>query len=214
MKISKRALNPIAKEMCILRNDIAELANDLHNGKFKKAVMEEIAITLYEDISEIIETCIDKYYSEYTPKYYKRTKSLYKVYKLQYKSGHFGWQFNFEFMPNIHRVDNKYIYQYMFEQGYHGGANTIASNKVQQWGEHPHNGQPWYRTAPAIFEKPPYTRWSKYPAAKSMPPATRIDIELRNYQKGQSKLIKRGLKDSCQPAIDLIGGRYNIFNYK
>lgn len=214
MKISKRALKPIAKDIQILRNDLADFSNDLHNGKFKKAVMEEIAVTLYDDISEIIDTCIDKYYKDYQPKFYKRTKSLYKVYKLQYRSGYFGWVFDFNLMPNVHRVDNEYIYKYMFEQGYHGGANTIHADKVEQWGAHPHDGQPWYRTAPAVFEKPPYTAWSKYYAAKSMPPAIRIENELRNYQIGKSKILGRGLKDSCQPAIDLIGGRYNIFNYR
>ena len=120
-----------------------------------------------------------------------------------------------DFSNEKHRVSNEYIYEWMFEKGYHGGAHTIAQNKIDQWGEHPRNGTPWYRTAPPIFENPSYTRWSKYPAYKKigMPPAARIEKELNDYQKGKSKLINKGLKDSCQPAVDLVGGRYNIFNY-
>lgn len=219
MPSSKKILKGIAKDIYKLRDDLVEFSNDLHNNKFKNAIINEIAITLYDDISEIIDTCIDMYYKEYSPKFYKRKKSLYKVYKLKYDSKRFEWHFGHEFMPDYsnepHRAPNEYIYEWMFEKGYHGGAHTIAQNKIDKWGEHPRNGTPWYRTAPPIFEIPPYTRWSKNYAYKKvgMPPAVKIERELYDYQKGKSKLINKGLKDSCQPAVDLVGGRYNIFNY-
>lgn len=229
MSSSKKVIKAIAKDIYKLRDDLVELSTDLHNNKFKNDIINEITITLYDDISEIIETCIDIYYSEYKPRFYKRRKSLYKVYKLTCNSKRFEWKFGHEFMPDFssekHRVSNEYIYEWMFEKGYHGGAHTIDQNKIEQWGQHPRNGTPWYRTAPPIFEIPPYTRWSNGgkngqksglngAAKKSFkPPARRIELELNDYQKGKSKLINKGLKDSCQPAVDLVGGRYNIFNY-
>lgn len=225
--MSKPVFKSIANDLYVLRNDLAELSNDLHNGKFKQAIIGEIVVTLYDDISEIIETCIDRYYKEYTPKFHKRRKSLYKVYKLYHDSNRFEWNFGSEFMPDFssehHRAPNEYIYEWMFERGYHGGAHTISPLKVAKWGEHPRDNTPWYRTAPPVFEIPPYTRWSEGGTKSKingaaykktgMPPAVRIASELKDYQKGKSKLINKGLKDSCQSAVDLVGNRYNIFNY-
>lgn len=72
---------------------------------------------ILRDQEKIIKSAIEKYYS--VPKrYYKRTKSLFKVYKMD----DYGFEFSPEFMPDVHRVSNEYIYDKMFIEGYHGGA--------------------------------------------------------------------------------------------
>lgn len=207
----RKTINNIRKQFNQLRDDIKEVADNV--STIKKEVVKEIALQWYEDLDEIFTLCIDKFYSEYDPTFYRRTGSLYKVYKLSNHNGFVKWDFGPQYMPDTHRVNNQYIYDWVFLQGYHGGAHTIAKDKVDKWGEHPHDGQPWYRTPPPSVGVTPYTSWSEYYAKKTMPPAVRIEMQLKKYQNGKSDLIGRGMNDAVNPAWELVLGRYNLFNY-
>lgn len=207
----RKSTNDIRKQLKQLKDDLQEVVDDI--PKIKRDVANEISLQWYEDLDEIFTISIDKFYADYEPKFYRRTGSLYSVYKLTRHNGIINWDFGAQYMPDTHRVDNQYIYDWVFLQGYHGGANTIAESKVDKWGEHPHEGQPWYRTPHPSLGVTPYTAWSKYYAKKTMPPALRIETQLKKYQEGKSDLIGRGMNDAITPAWELVLGRYKLFNY-
>lgn len=140
---------------------------------------------ILRDQEKIIKSAIEKYYS--VPKrYYKRTKSLFKVYKMD----DYGFEFSPEFMPNVHRVSNEYIYDKMFIEGYHGGATKGPDDLFQ-------TPIPWemaYRRPVRIFGKsdlPAFSLWSFTQPRKSNPsPNELIDIGLEKYEPEGIKIIE------------------------
>ena len=225
LDLLKQLCKEIKKELKPIADDIAEVVND--SSKIKRDITEETTTAIYEDLYYIMDSCIDKFYESYTPKFYKREHSLYHAYKVKINDCIIGWDFSPSYMPDgydhEHRATNEYIFQMAFVEGYHGGANTIAENKVEKWGKHPHDGQYWYRTAPPIFAKdePPYSRWSGqskhgYGAAvrKGMPPKTRIEDEINKYRSGKSRIVKGTPEDRYDEALELVYSRYRLFNYK
>lgn len=206
----KKALKVLKRELVNFKEALVEFS-DACEKEIPEAIAKESSIAIYEDLAEIFDACITKYYADYTPKYYSRTYSLYKVYKLQIRGTWIRWEFNSDFIPKIHRVDAvdpEYIYNWMFVKGYHGGA---VRGK-----EHPHPGMPWYRTPPPSFAKdlPPYSRWSKNMSEYSMiSPYKRIENEIKNYEQNRKTIIGRSINDAIIPAQKLVFGRYRIFNY-
>lgn len=101
------------------------------NKKFERyqdRIIKEAVLTIaYEKRKaalKICESAVDRFYNDYTPHMYKRRGSLYEAYNIEIKpNGEFIFQLGSEFMTKKHRVDNEYIYKYMFVMGWHGGAN-------------------------------------------------------------------------------------------
>lgn len=188
-------------------SDLKEVRDDAASGKISMDIGEILAENVYEDVNEIFETCIDKYYSSYSPYFYKRTFALEKTYRIERNGCIVKWIVGPNLMPATHRASNEYIYEYMFEKGYHGGAVSGEN--------HPSPGTPWYRTPPPLpgISVPPYSQWSEYNAKKTMPPADRISMQLQGYQNSKSSILGYGVKDLIEPAYDLVLGRYNLFNY-
>ena len=69
--------------------------------------------------------------------YYERTESLLNVYDVKPLSGEINVNLSSDELGG-HRVGNDYIYEYIFKQGYHGGAIDGP--------EHPAPGTPYWRT--------------------------------------------------------------------
>lgn len=109
--------------------------------KIKEYVMnhyDEILGAINEIINTLLEQCgkemeegyreiIDKYY-EYPQKMYKRSNSLYNAYEIEYGNGILDSKINLvdKVGDGSHRVDEvdpKYIYEHMYVEGWHGGAN-------------------------------------------------------------------------------------------
>lgn len=211
------SIESLIRQVKQLQEDLKEVKDDI--PKIKKEVAKEIAAQLYHDLDYIFVTCIDKFYADYDPVFYRREGSLYSTYKLTNKNGVISWNFGAQYMPKAykhsHRVSNQYIYDQMFLKGYHGGAHTIAEDKIDEWGEHPKDGTPWYRTPPPIKKGiPSYTDWSDRNGAEKseMSPAQNIREELLAYQDEKSTLLGRGVSDVSESAWDLILSRYNLFN--
>ena len=207
--------NNIRKEIKQLIKDALEVKENAK--KIKQDVAKEAASQVYEDLDSIFIACIDKFYADYDPTFYRREGSLYHTYELTNKNGVISRNFGAQYMPqsyeHSHRVSNQYIYDQMFLQGYHGGAHTIASEKVEQWGEHPEDGTPWYRTPhPSRGVKNPYNRWSSRSAKQSTAPADDIREQLQQYEDDKASTIGRGAADALDNAWDLVLNRYNLFN--
>lgn len=206
----------IKKQLAQLRKDLKEVADN--TKKIKKDVAKEMANQVYEDLDSIFTACIDKFYADYDPMFYRREGSLYQTYQLTNRNGVISHSFGPQYMPQAyehsHRVSNQYIYDQMFLKGYHGGAHTIAPDKAEEWGEHPKDGTPWYRTPhPSRGVKNPYSRWSNRSGAiQSTPPADNIREQLKQYAAGKASAINRGLVDAKDNAWDLVLNRYNLFN--
>lgn len=208
-------LKSLVKQVKQLQKDIKEVKDD--KTKIKNEVAKEVAAQWYDDLDYIFVSCIDRFYADYNPTFYRREGSLYSTYKLTQKNGIVSWNFGAQYMPQAykhsHRASNQYIYDQMFLKGYHGGAHTIAEDKVEEWGEHPDDGTPWYRTPHPFRGIRPYTDWSEHRAEKSdISPAQRIEEELRLYQNSKSSVLGRGMNDVVESAWDLVLGRYNLFN--
>lgn len=208
--LDKKAIKQIKKELSEFRDALTEIY-DACDKEIPEAIAKESALAIYEDVAEIFDACIAKYYADYTPRYYSRTYSLYKVYRLQIKGSWIRWEFSPNFIPKVHRVDNvdpDYIYNWMFEKGYHGGA--VGGEK------HPHPGSPWYRTPPPSHTNDikPYSQWSARMAEYSMvSPSKRIENEIKNYEQNKKTIIGRSINDAIIPAQKLVFGRYRLFNY-
>ena len=206
----------ILEQLEQLEKDIEEVANNATN--IKKDVAREAANQIYDDLDYIFVACIDKYYADFDPVFYRREGSLYHTYELTNKNGIVTRNFGPQYMPqaydHYHRVSNKYIYEQMFLKGYHGGAHTIDPDKVEEWGEHPKDGTPWYRTPhPSRGVKNPYSMWSdRDGVAISTPPANDIAEQLEQYEDGKASTIGRGAADALDSAWDLVLNRYNLFN--
>lgn len=149
----------------------------------KKASWEK-----YKKAEEICKKEIDRFYSEYTPrsgekkKPYKRQRDLYNVYNLDIEhDGTFVFELGDEFMKKHHRVENVYIYETMFQGGWHGGADDGP--------KHPNPGKPYWRVRP--FEKigdgDSSSYWWTKQAPKSSSPYDAIKQKWNIYINGKGK---------------------------
>ena len=149
------------------------------------------------DYEEIIRHAIDEYYYDYSPRYYKRSKSLYDAYKIINDGSRIGVDFDSEYMEKEHRVNNEYIYHWMFEEGYHGGARPKGGRIID--GVHMYM---LYRTptpqaiAAGFATGTPYRKWSSMPVARTTPsPKVSIDKKLDAYDKKDlRKRIRQGIE--------------------
>lgn len=189
-------------------NDINEVINDW--DKIHSDVYSEIVNWWYEDIDEMFVYSIDKFYKGYKPLYYRRKKTLYSMYKITKGKKRVSWDFSGDYAPEVHRVSNEYIYNIAFEQGYHGGANSIDSSKEEQWGKHPSPGTPYWRTPIPKPGNTPWIKWSR-PAFKRVPIEIVINQQLKLYEKSKNAFGK-SIFDPIEPSWDLVLGRYKLFN--
>ena len=90
-----------------------------------KDAVEYICDYIEYDYKIIIDETIKRvFYDNYKPKYYHRKKSLYKAYKILNDGKRIDVYFGPDYMGNMHRVGDEYIYKYMFKKGWHGGAHS------------------------------------------------------------------------------------------
>lgn len=152
------------------------------------------------DYNNIIREEIDRYYFDYSPRYYKRTKSLYNAYKIINDGEQIGVDFDSKYMHHNHRVDRKnedYIFHWMFEKGYHGGSRPEGGRIVD--GVHMYM---LYRTPTpeaislGLAIGKPYENWSKQPVYKTKPsPMEGINQKLDEYDKKKlRKRIRQGIE--------------------
>ena len=188
MKRSKRYKEAI--------DNLRRIYNNIDN--IAKDASEYICDYIEYDYNNIMKNVIDDYYADYSPRYYNRTKSLYNAYKILNNGKQIGVDFDSKYMPHEHRVDKKsdnYIFHWMFERGYHGGAR----HELIQEGTHTY--MQWRTPTPQAISAgfatgEPYSRWSKKIVPRMKPsPMIRINKELDEYDKTELKnRVRQGLE--------------------
>lgn len=153
-----------------------------HIDKLVNEAMTEIAWNKYRKASLICEKAIDRFYQEYSPMVYNRKHDLYNAYNLSVKDGEFIFELGSEFMKKKHRVNNEYIYEKMFKDGWHGGAHDGPY--------HPDPGKNYWRTPHEDDEEygiEAYSYWWAKPAVRSTSPYDSIVNQWNLYMSKEGK---------------------------
>lgn len=197
-----------------------------NKNKIFSDIVEEVNTGVYEDVDEIIRGCIKAWYDDYKPRYYKRTYSMYHFYDIKKHKYSVEYDFSPDYMNYMHRFKTRggieYLFNTTFVQGYHGGADKIDPSKVEEWGEHPHTGTPWYRTP---YKK--YYDWRPYDPMDAMgngaylsmskAPLKNITRQLAAYNStnGEAKVgnKKYNIHNLIKPAVEYILYQYDLFNH-
>ena len=165
-----------------------------------KIIKEAVLTVAYEKRKaalKICESAVDYFYKDYSPRMYKRKWSLYEAYNIDIKpNGEFIFQLGHEFMKKKHRVDNEYIYKYMFVLGWHGGANDGAYHPDSDIMNKDHRSLFWRQPYKDMIQEDgsyikQFSRWDTKPAAQIDPhdiyrtraPYQTIKREWNNYIK-------------------------------
>ncbi len=180
---------------------------------------KELGEAQRELYKEAYYTAIDIFYNNYDPEYYGRTFSLYRAWNPQFESTGLilGTVDDESGLPSIDydeflkkNVDGKltnpvrknddFIYDdsladllfyQAFNEGWHGGAKKIDSEKADIWGPHPSPGTPYYRKpgwittedGEAIFHF--WGKWGKRARKMRMPPKKWLDKEIKRLNKSE-----------------------------
>lgn len=105
---------------------LGQLEDDLNSGKLDKVIINSIPFKKWrKNLRKDVLNVIDDYYNSYSPSFYDRKYSLRRFYESDR-----SFTDDMDIItdtPNIilgkHRVSNEYIYNKMFVEGWHGGAN-------------------------------------------------------------------------------------------
>lgn len=176
---------------------LRELDNDIPQPIGKK-IGAKAAPMFVEKVKKIFEESIAEYYAARSSGYYARTYSLIEAYKVTCRGSSINLKSNASMVPDTHRVSPEYIYDYMFFEGYHGGANKGPG--------HPSPGTLLYRSPVPGFGNHPYTRWSGV-ADQTEAPAKKVENRFNTLFNGPeaSEIIRNA-------AISVLK-TYRIFSY-
>ena len=201
-------MGPIAQLKRVLQN-LEVLKNDMESGKFAYSFASYCAPLVTKDLEKIFKTSIDEYYT-YPKKYYKRTKSFYKTYKITNSGTIITYTANSGLMPGSHRVSSEYIYDYMFAQGFHGGATKGKPDMFNR----PFPGAMALRTPVPQFatpQVPAYSLWSKNHAGQTEAPETQINNNINAYENGGANTSGSTLQERVDSALVRVSRSYAIF---
>lgn len=197
-----------------LTQELNRFSNDVASGRFSNQFAHICVPLIVKDLDKIFKTNIDDYY-KFPKKYYKRTKAFYKTYKIDGMGNTIRAFADASLMPKTHRVDKvdpDYIYEYMFAQGYHGGARSGDADMDGN----PFPGGMALRTPIPQFssdDTPPYSLWSLKQAGRSEEaPEKMIQDELNSYNAGGPNSSGSVLKDRVESSLTKVLKQYSFFN--
>lgn len=142
---------------------IGKLINYIKSGKAAK----DLYSIMEKDIQQHANKIIKEWYDSYDRKFYKPTGSLYKSYKIISKNNEPIIVYNRNYIPKTHRVDSvnpDYIYDYIFSEGWHGGAAGIKGDEdllyvptpPKKFRARPYNGDDYHPWSNAPWK---HNRW-------------------------------------------------------
>lgn len=158
---------------------------------FSNYLAEAIAPEVKAKVKEIFDKWVNNYYASYSPIYYSRTYGLRDAYVCEVYGNLLVFESDASLLNGSHRVSNEYIYDRMFFEGWHGGADKGEG--------HPVPGSLYWRSP---FKE--YTHWGAM-AASSAAPGPKIQSDVKNYFKSgewHKKVEAVG--------IDLLINRYGL----
>ncbi len=147
-----------------------------------KNTYTEYAAIESKKIKEIFDNAVTEFYNDYpNPKYKRRgdpgSKSggLYDVFDSNYAKDEYGI-FDDESDPWFNTLfngasllgdperdyDGEPLFQKVFMEGWHGGAESIAKGKTRMWRPHPSPGTPYYRARGLVHYPRGIVKWHKY----------------------------------------------------
>lgn len=135
-----------------------------------KKADKEISAYQKAEIQRVYDVAIKRFYEDYRPHVYKRTESLYDLIEIRAfdDTNEVEWDYDPTKMVSTRRGmsgGKEYLFDTVFGQGWHGGADKIAPWKVARYKAHPSPGVPYYRTPPKGKRR--YTKWTKHPAERA-----------------------------------------------
>lgn len=142
------------------------------------------------DLNHIARIAIDHYYESYDPEYYERTGDLYKVFSVEITDESISLTYNYRSLRNHDILLRKYIFDYMFLQGYHGGA-------ISGYG-HPAEGIPWYRGTPKGSNK--FAFWTT-PAVQTDSPYEEMEANSQKYIDDVNERYQHTIVEPLQRSI-------------
>lgn len=137
--------------------DIADIKGYTEYGALEKRKIEELFLNSVED-----------WYSAYTPIQYQRRYDMYNI--LDEKTDEYGMAIT-EASGYVDMFDESRmgkdrhgnsLFEKVFMEGWHGGAEGIDGSKEGTWGAHPSPGTPYYRKGGMIPLKSGRVIWHKY----------------------------------------------------
>ena len=164
--LSEQFVNRINEYLKRTKEAIMTYANAETDKAVKKSY-KEFGIYESNEIRRIFRNAVDKWYGSYTPTLYDRqgntdsgTGGLYEILDIKFDARGMvlidSLTFDDIYNPSNLHPDRRggSLYEKVFVQGWHGGAETISSEKAPIYGEHPNDGVPYYRTP-----HPYYSHW-------------------------------------------------------
>ena len=188
IKVTGKSLSNISSSM--LRDYISKVKDTGERIRvaWKEEIEKEVKIGLQEfgtwqrtNIKELFESSVNTFYGAYSPKYYKRkgSNNLRSVLDLKpddmgildldKDNEHRGLYNEDKLHPDRNGGS---LFEKVFVEGYHGGAEGISSAAAEYWGAHPNPGTPYYRRGGYVKTKEgtgfyhPYAKWGR-PAVKT-----------------------------------------------
>lgn len=162
----------LAAEMKSKIYQLRDKTLDALNKETAKAVdsaMKEFGVYQQQKITQIFNSAVQEFYDAYTPKEYNRTYGLYDVLDLKTDSRGMvitsanGYLDLFDSSSLHGDRSGGDLFQKVFMEGWHGGAESIASGKAAVWGNHPSPGTPYYRRSGFVtYPNSTAKRWHKY----------------------------------------------------
>lgn len=154
-------------------NPYTETINKIKKNKTKiiNGIVKDVGKNYQNKIAEIMRCAAKAFYDDYpNPHMYQRHKNptLANMYHANIGNELYV-ELGGEFSETKHRVSNDYIYEYMFKEGWHGGA--ISGNG------HPSIGTPWYKNWDSNSKY--FYGWNR--RAEQMSTETPYDIFMREY---------------------------------
>lgn len=173
-------------------------------SKHAPKIADEETINTYKDYAkvevkkytEVFNRVVDAFYSDYTPLKYKRQGNininaggLYDLLDIQTdETGRVLLQTSYKDILNPSNMHTDRhggsLYETVFEQGWHGGARSIASDKTEVWGAHPSPGTAYWRTRGKVkypgatkYKMHRYGRWYRTPAARMRPSPSELLVD-------------------------------------
>lgn len=171
---------------------IRKLIDLIDSGKAQKDIVENVNKKQKKKMEKIGKSAIDEYY-DMPRTYYDPTHSLYNAYKIENNNGDIVINTDDpSLIPDVHRVSSEYIYEKMFVEGWHGGAE-FDNGKMSIPVIYPvkpydgRNGRPWeYQNKKA--------KWK--PAVQGVSPKKTIDDAVEEYYNNElSEDVADAMKD-------------------